>query len=70
MQPEAGPGIDQQDLRTIERSDGTLQVTYKGKALYLFYQDAYISGITGTQGIYGHGKITPWGVFNSVLPSP
>ena len=70
MRPEAGPGIDQQDLGTIARRDGSLQVTYKGKPLYLFYQDAYISGITGTQGIYGDGKVTPWGTFNTVLPPP
>jgi predicted lipoprotein with Yx(FWY)xxD motif len=70
MQPQAGPGIDQEDLGTIERPDGTHQVTYKGKPLYLFYEDAYISGITGTQGIYGRGEITPWGVFNTVSPSP
>jgi len=70
MRPEAGPGIDQQDLGTIVRPDGSHQVTYKGNPLYLYYGDAYISGITGTQGIYGQGKITPWGVFNTVPPSP
>lgn len=70
MQPEAGPGIDQQDLGTIVRPGGALQVTYRGKPLYLFYEDAYISGVTGTQGIYGQGEITPWGTFNTVLPSP
>lgn len=70
MQPEAGPGIEQQGLGTIARSDGTLQVTYKGKPLYLFYQDAYITGVTGTQGIYGQGRNTPWGTFNTVSPSP
>ena len=69
-QPAAGPGIDQQDVGTIVRPDGTHQVTYKGKPVYLFWGDAYIPGTTGTQGIYGHGKITPWGVFNTVPPSP
>ena len=45
-------------------------VTYNGKPLYQFYQDAYILGITGTKGIYGAGKITPWGVFTTVPTSP
>lgn len=70
MLPAAGPGIDQQDLGTIVRPDGTHQVTYRGQPVYLFYGDAYIPGVTGTQGIYGQGKATPWGMFNTVRPSP
>ncbi len=69
-EPQAGSGIDQQDLGTIVRPDGSHQVTYKGKPVYLFYADAYIGGITGAQGIYGEGKVTPWGVFNTVQPLP
>ena len=70
MPPVAGPGINQQDLGTIVRPDGTHQVTYQGRALYVFYGDAYIPGNTGTQGIYGNGKITPWGMFSTVPTSP
>ncbi len=69
-QPEAGAGIDQRDLGTITRPDGTQQVTYKGRPVYLFYRDAYIPGVTGTQGIYGESESTPWGVFNTVSPLP
>jgi predicted lipoprotein with Yx(FWY)xxD motif len=63
--PEAGPGVDQHALGIIVRPDGTHQVTYNNKPLYLFVQDAYIQGIVGTQGIYGAGKTTPWGVFET-----
>ncbi len=68
--PEAGPGVDQHALGTIERPDGTHQVTYNGRPLYLFNDDAYIPGITGTQSINGAGADTPWGVFNTIPPFP
>jgi predicted lipoprotein with Yx(FWY)xxD motif len=64
--PEAGPGVDQHALGVVVRSDGTHQVTYHGKPLYLFIKDAYIPGIVGTQSINGAGADTPWGVFNVV----
>ena len=68
--PEAGPGVDQHALGTIERPDGTRQVTYHGRPLYLFNKDAYIPGITGTQSINGANADTLWGVFNTIPPLP
>jgi predicted lipoprotein with Yx(FWY)xxD motif len=74
MRPEAGPGVDEHALGTIERSDGTHQVTYNGQPLYLFYKDAYIQNsalglMIGSQSINGAGATTPWGVFNTIPPS-
>jgi predicted lipoprotein with Yx(FWY)xxD motif len=68
--PEAGAGVDQNAIGTIVRPDGTHQVTYHGRPLYLFINDAYIKGITGTQSINGAGADTPWGVFNTIPPLP
>ena len=68
--PEAGPGVDQHALGIIVRPDGTHQVTYNGRPLYLFNNDAYIAGLTGTQSINGAGTDTPWGVFNTIPPLP
>jgi predicted lipoprotein with Yx(FWY)xxD motif len=69
--PEAGSGVDQSALGTKMRSDGTEQVTYKGRRVYLFSDDAYIPGLPyngGTAGIYGAGASTMWGVFNTIPP--
>ncbi len=66
--PEAGPGIDQHALGIIVRPDGTHQVTYNGKPLYLFNRDAYISVLGGTASINGAGLSTPFGVFNTIQP--
>jgi predicted lipoprotein with Yx(FWY)xxD motif len=70
--PEAGPGADQHAIGVIVRPDGSLQVTYHERPLYLFNQDAYIGGASpvGTQGIYGAGALTPSGVFNTIPPLP
>jgi len=70
--PEAGPGVDQRAIGIIDRRDGTQQVTYHGRPLYLFNKDAYFGGASpvGTQGIYGAGVVTPPGVFNTIPPLP
>ncbi len=64
--PEAGPGVDRHALGIIVRADGSFQVTYKGRPLYLYYGDAYIEGVTGSQGINGDGLVSPWGTFNTI----
>jgi predicted lipoprotein with Yx(FWY)xxD motif len=64
--PVAGPGVDPHALGVVVRSDGTHQVTYHGKPLYLFIKDAYIPGVAGTRSINGAGAVTPWGVFDTI----
>lgn len=68
--PEAGPGVDQHALGIIVRPDGTHQVTYNGKPLYLYINDAYIPGLGGSKSINGAGLSTPWGTFNTIPSLP
>jgi predicted lipoprotein with Yx(FWY)xxD motif len=68
--PEAGPGVDPQALGIVVRHDGSHQVTYNGRPLYLYNNDAYIAPIqgAGTKSISGADAHTPWGVFNTIPP--
>lgn len=68
--PEAGPGADPDALGIIVRADGSHQVTYNRRPLYLFNGDAYIAPIpgAGTMSINGADAHTPWGVFNTIPP--
>jgi predicted lipoprotein with Yx(FWY)xxD motif len=70
--PEAGPGVDLHGLGIIVRPDGSHEVTYHGRPLYLFNGDAYIGAPVnvGTEGIYGAGAATAAGVFNTLPPLP
>jgi predicted lipoprotein with Yx(FWY)xxD motif len=70
--PEAGPGVDLRAIGAIVRPDGSQQVTYHRRPLYLFNDDAYIGGASpvGSQGIYGAGADIPSGVFNTIPPLP
>lgn len=70
-QPEAiGYAVDQHTLGTIVRPDGTRQVTYNGKPLYLYKGDAYIaplpSPFNGPGGINGDGASAYAGTFNGI----
>ncbi len=63
-EPQAGEGVDQQLLGTIERDDGTQQVTYNGWPLYYFIKDQKPGDIVG-QDFTGFGAewylLTPQG---------
>ena len=71
-QPAAGSGVDRHALGTIRRPDGSRQITYKGRPLYLFANDAYLPPpfSIGIQGIFGAGVDTLWGEFNTIPRSP
>jgi predicted lipoprotein with Yx(FWY)xxD motif len=49
-EPTPGEGIEETDLATVERTDGTQQVTYFGKPLYYFASDTAPGDTTG-QGV-------------------
>jgi len=45
--PTAGPGVNQSMLGTVTTSNGSLQVTYNGKALYWFFKDKSTGQVKG-----------------------
>jgi hypothetical protein len=53
-------GIDAKEVGVIRRSDGTEQVTYRGKALYLYSAEKCVfptaAGPPRTTGTFGNGN--------------
>jgi predicted lipoprotein with Yx(FWY)xxD motif len=75
--PQVADGVALQDISTVQRADGTDQVTYKGKPLYLYSLEKFIFPTvgappltTGTSGD-GNGLHGPsGGTFSVVPPAP
>jgi predicted lipoprotein with Yx(FWY)xxD motif len=65
-QPSAGAGVDRNGFGVLRRADGTLQVTYRHKALYLFAFDLGAGAPSGLTN--GSNFIDPpaFGVWNTV----
>jgi predicted lipoprotein with Yx(FWY)xxD motif len=59
--PEPGKGVEKQMLGTIERKDGSTQVTYNGIPLYYFIKDKMPGDING-QDVHGFGA--DWHLLN------
>jgi predicted lipoprotein with Yx(FWY)xxD motif len=69
QQPDAGAGVDRHALGIVVRPDGSHQVTYNDKPLYLYVGDAYLPGLFGGPATIG-GNASAFGGTFSAIPSP
>lgn len=69
QQPAAGPGVNKSGLGVLTRPDGTLQVTYFGKPVYMFAFDLAAGTPSGTSN--GDNFIDPpaLGVWDTLAPT-
>lgn len=67
--PVAGDGVDAALLGTIERTDGTMQVTYNGWPLYYYIKDKAAGDVTGQLVGDVWFLITPAGEMITTVPS-
>ena len=67
-----GSGVNASDVGTIVRPDGTEQVTYGGKPLYIFSRERPLVGSSGpsTTGTQGNGNGSTFGTGTFSLVSP
>jgi predicted lipoprotein with Yx(FWY)xxD motif len=54
--PQAGSGVNESMLGTVDRSDGSKQVTYNNHPLYLFSHDTAAGNVKG-QGVNEFGGL-------------
>jgi predicted lipoprotein with Yx(FWY)xxD motif len=71
MSPEAGAGVDRDQLGIIVRPNGTHQVTFDGHPLYMFHADASLPLVTPAYppNINGAGVQAFGGAWQAVQPS-
>lgn len=67
-QPVAGSGVDSSKLGTARRADGTLQVTYAGQPLYVYYLDVAAGAKSGLTN--GQDNVDPFNFGTWYLVSP
>jgi predicted lipoprotein with Yx(FWY)xxD motif len=68
--PGLSGGLKAGNFGTLKRSDGTLQVTYKGKPLYYYSRELATKGASGAYALVGNGNGLkgPGGTFQLVTP--
>ncbi|MGW5642965.1 COG4315 family predicted lipoprotein [Saccharopolyspora sp. NPDC003762] len=59
--PQAGPGVDLAKLGTVNRPDGSRQITFAGKPLYYFAEDMAAGDVKGQDKMHAWYLVSPNG---------